>query len=588
MRNFAQVWRLLSPGERMATVRILALMLIGTALELVGVGLVVPILTMLADPAGQGWMSGFMVRLFGEMTLEQMTIAAMLLFIGAYFLKSLFLSFQVWRQFAYSSAIQQRVCLQLYRLYLNQPYSFHLTRNSAMLIRNITMEVNLFVNTINGVMLIAAESMVVVPILALLCWHEPTAAAFLLGVFVASGSIFYAISKGATLRWGKARQFHEGQRVKHLQQGFGGVKDAILLGCQETMVGQFEVHNASSLKALRMQNTIQQYPRLWLEFVSVLGFALVVISIIGSGGDIATLIPTLGLFAAAAFRMMPSANRILTSMQAIRFGSPSVEKICSQLSRLQISPVSRPQSHSSGPVQSIRFEQVGFSYEGTAAPALQGISMSVCHGEVAGVIGTSGAGKSTLIDLMLGLLTPTHGRILVDGVDIVSDMGGWQSRVGYVPQSIYLMDDTLRRNIAFGCKDDQIDEVALEAAIDAAQLRCLVEDLPEGVNTVLGERGVRLSGGQRQRVGIARALYRNPSVLVLDEATSALDTETENAVMEAVNALKGSKTVIIVAHRLSTLRNCDRIYRLSAGRVVAEGHPSSMLIEASPEAAGNA
>jgi ABC-type multidrug transport system fused ATPase/permease subunit len=207
---------------------------------------------------------------------------------------------------------------------------------------------------------------------------------------------------------------------------------------------------------------------------------------------------------------------------------------------------------------------------------------------VVGVIGTSGAGKSTLIDLMLGLLSPSHGKILVDGADIVLDMGRWQSRVGYVPQSIYLMDDTLRRNIAFGCKEDEIDEAALEAAIEAAQLRYLLKDLPAGINTVLGERGIRLSGGQRQRIGIARALYRNPSVLVLDEATSALDTETESAVMAAVNALRGNKTVIIVAHRLSTLSSCDCIYRLSDGKIIADGPPSLMLVESTPGSLGAA
>lgn len=581
MRNFAQVWRLLSSSERTGAARIVTIMLLGTFLELLGVGLVVPVLSMLTNPEGQGWMSSFMVRLFGEMAPGQMTVVAMLLLVGIYLLKSLFLSFQVWQQFAYSSAIQQRVCLSLYRLYLNQPYSFHLTKNSAMLIRNITMEVNLFVNSINGLMQTLTESLVVIAILSLLCWYEPIGALLLIVLFAAAGWLFITISRNSSLRWGKERQFHEGQRVKHLQQGFGGVKDAILLACQETMVGQFEIHNASSLMAVRMQSTIQQYPRLWLEFISVLGLAVVVMSNSQSGGAVSTLIPTLGVFAAAAFRMIPSANRILTSLQSIRFGSPSVEKICAQFTDLHFSTIVCPKRHSLSPVRSIRFEQVGFSYEGVGTPALIAINMTVSHGEAVGVIGTSGAGKSTLIDLMLGLLKPSHGKILVDGVDISLDMNAWQSRVGYVPQSIYLMDDTLRRNIAFGCKDDEIDEVALKAAIDAAQLQYFIKDLPEGINTMLGERGVRLSGGQRQRIGIARALYRNPSILVLDEATSALDEETETAVMGAVNELRGSKTVVIVAHRLSTLRACNRIYRLSAGAIVAEGPPSQMLVESS-------
>lgn len=582
MHSFTQVWKQLSSGERAGAFRIMTILLFGTFIELLGVGLVVPVLSMLLDPGGQGWMSSFMERLFGEMDPGQKALAAMLLLVGIYLFRSLFLSFQVWQQFAFSSSIQQSLCLRLFRLYLNQPYSFHLNQNSAMLIRNITVEVNLFVNSINGMVQILAESMVVVSIVGLLFWYQPLGATLLILFFGSAGSVFIAVSRGSSLRWGKERQFHEGQRVKHLQQGFGGVKDAILLNCQETMVEQFEVHNASSLKALRMQNTIQQYPRLWLEFVSVLGLAIVVITHIWSGEESVTLIPTLGVFTAAAFRMIPSANRILTSMHSIRFGSPSVEKICSQLTRLHSPPVARPLQNSLSPVRSIQLEQVAFSYEDGAASALQDINMFISHGEVVGIIGTSGAGKSTLTDLMLGLLKPSQGKILANGTDIVFDMGEWQSRLGYVPQSIYLMDDTLRRNIAFGCKQDEIDELALKAAIDAAQLQYLVKDLPEGINTVIGERGIRLSGGQRQRIGIARALYRNPSVLILDEATSALDIETETAVMEAVNTLRRTKIIVIVAHRLSTLRSCDRIYRLSAGKIVAEGPPSLILGGSTP------
>lgn len=588
MRNFGQLWSLLTSSERAGAVRVLLMMLIGAVLELLGVGLVVPVLTMLTDTTGQGWMPQLMTRMFGLMDPGQMVISAIFFLVGVYLLKSVFLSFQLRAQLAFSSSVQQRLCLRLYRLYLNQPYAFHLKRNSAMLIRNITLEANMLVNSITGLTQIATESLVVSAIVGLLFWYEPMGAMFLIVLFTSAGGVLLFVSKGATLRWGKERQFHEGQRVKHLQQGFGGVKDAILLGCQEAMVNQFQGHNFHSLRASRMQSTFQQYPRLWLEFVSILGLAIIVTSSVKSGGDITTLIPTLGVFAAAAFRMIPSANRLLTSMQAIRFGSPAVERIYAELTQLHMPSSPRPKRGVSEAVQSIRFEQVGFGYEGATSPALKNIDLSIAHGEVIGVIGTSGAGKSTLIDLMLGLLSPSHGRIVVDGADIVQNMGGWQARVGYVPQSIYLMDDTLRRNIAFGCEEDEIDEVAVEAAIDAAQLRYLIEELPEGANTVLGERGVRLSGGQRQRIGIARALYRNPSVLVLDEATSALDSETETAVMDAVNALKGNKTVIIVAHRLSTLKSCDRIYRLSAGKVVAEGPPALMLAESTPESSAEA
>jgi ABC-type multidrug transport system fused ATPase/permease subunit len=276
------------------------------------------------------------------------------------------------------------------------------------------------------------------------------------------------------------------------------------------------------------------------------------------------------LFAAAAFRIMPSVNRVLGAVQSLRYGLPVIDVLHAELN-LVTPKVAAPQSPAAPFCASLELSQITYTYPLAAEPALKDISLTIRVGESVGFIGESGAGKSTLVDILLGLLNSDMGNVRVDGQDIQSNLRNWQDQIGYVPQLIFLTDDTLRRNVAYGLPAEQIDEAAVWRSISSAQLEQFVNELPLGLDTLVGERGVRLSGGQRQRIGIARALYHNPAVLVLDEATSALDVTTERGVMDAVRSLRGGKTLIIVAHRLSTLEHCDHLFRLKRGRLVAEG-----------------
>jgi ABC-type multidrug transport system fused ATPase/permease subunit len=280
-------------------------------------------------------------------------------------------------------------------------------------------------------------------------------------------------------------------------------------------------------------------------------------------------VPVVGLFAATAFRVLPSVNKVVGSRQLLKVSRNAIETIHGDLQL----PVLEKQKTQIDPInfQTVVVENLTFTYEGIAESVLNNVDVHIRKGEAVGFVGQSGSGKSTLIDIMLGLLEPQSGSVLINGQTIENVKQSWQKQIGYIPQTIFLMDDSLRRNIAIGIADNEIDELAIVEALKSAQLEDFVASLPEGLDTVVGERGVRLSGGQRQRIGIARALYHRPSVLVLDEATSSLDTETEHGVMQAVQALQGDKTVIIVAHRLSTVEYCDRLYRLDAGRIVDEG-----------------
>jgi ABC-type multidrug transport system fused ATPase/permease subunit len=352
-----------------------------------------------------------------------------------------------------------------------------------------------------------------------------------------------------------------------------------LLGREAEFLAQYGTHNAQSARVAQHQAALMHIPRLALEILAVGGLAALVFAMVAQGRGMASIAPTLGLFAAAAFRLMPSVNRILNSLNGIRYCAPAVGTVHEELKlKAGMPPVERRHAAEGLRFKSeIRMTGLAYSYPGAATPALSGIEMTVRKGEAVGFVGASGAGKSTLVDVLLGLFAPGAGMVLVDGRNIAGDLRAWQDQIGYVPQSIYLTDDTVRRNVAFGLANDEIDDAAVERALRAAQLHDFVASLPQGVETMVGEKGVRLSGGQRQRIGIARALYHDPGVLVLDEATSALDTATERGVMQAVAALHGSKTIVIVAHRLSTVEQCDRLYQLERGRVVAEGTPAELL-----------
>jgi len=293
-------------------------------------------------------------------------------------------------------------------------------------------------------------------------------------------------------------------------------------------------------------------------------------------GKVAALIPTLGLFGVSAFRLLPSMNRVLSSIQDVRFAMPVVDIMCTELSQINVSENNNLQV-SNAIFSKIEIKNISYKYPKTDAMVLDGININLLKGMSIGIIGASGAGKSTLIDLMLGLLVPSEGRIMIDGNDIQEDVRGWQNKIGYVPQDIYLTDDTLLNNIAFGIPSKDISYESIDKAVKYAQLQQLISDLPLGLNTSVGERGVRLSGGQKQRIAIARALYHDPSILMLDEATSALDSATEMSVMAIMKTLYKEKTIVIVAHRMSTIKECDYVYRLKDGRIVAEGTPDIIL-----------
>ncbi len=577
---FRKIWDILTREERKKGGVMFCLLVVGMLLEALGIGLVVPAVLLITQedlgakfPVLQPYLDAV-----GNPSQGTLIIAGMLTLIGVYLIKVLYLAYLSWVQTRYITSIRVRLSQHLFATYLRQPYVFHLQRNSAMLIRNIIAEVRQTQGGISSSLHLFSEGILLFGVGLMLFIVEPLGALIAGTVLGSAAWIFHRVTRTYITSWGKARKFHDGKAFQHLQQGLGGAKDVKLLGREGDFIMLFKQHNEGSANADKNQSVLRSLPRLWLELLAVSGLAILVLTMLAQGRDLATILPTLGLFAVATFRLMPSVNKILGAIQQLRYNAPAINSLHKEMQLASPDPAA-DQANTAGPVfdREISTHNLVYRYPGGSSPALDGITLMIRNGESVGFIGPSGSGKSTLIDVILGLLTPTSGQVLVDGQDIQQMLRAWQNQIGYVPQTIYLTDDTLRRNIAFGVPGEQIDDVAVQRAVHAAQLEEFVAELPAGLESVVGERGVRLSGGQRQRIGIARALYHDPAVLVLDEATSALDTATEQHVMKAVTALRGKKTVLIVAHRLSTVEHCDRLYRLDKGRIAAEGAPDKIL-----------
>lgn len=562
------VWDVLNRHERRNLFGILILMLFGTVLETFSLGLVVPAVGLLTQP---NYLQKFpsVDEFLGFPTETQFVIGSMLFLVVIYIVKTAFLIWSLWVQRGYSNLVSVRIGKQLFEVYLRQPYSFHLRRNSAMLIRNSQNSGVMMSGIIDPLLTIFSDVLVTAGLFILLIVLEPRGTIVTVAVFGVSAWIFRQFTNKRIRRWGDTQNFHKGMILQHLQQGFGGVKEVKVLGREDHFVTLYTEHLTGNAIVFRRFSVAQAIPRFGLEILTILGLAVLVTMMVGSGRELTDILPVLGLFAAAAFRLLPAVNRVINNLQIINLTRPMVDEIYLDLALPQTDHQIRTEHQNF--IGEIELRNISFTYESAHTPALTSVSLYVKRGEAVGLIGPSGSGKSTLVDVVLGLLSPQAGEVLVDKKDIRVNLRGWQDQIGYVPQSIYLTDDTLRRNVAFGLPKGEIDDAAVRAAIRSAQLEDFVATLPAGLETVVGERGIRLSGGQRQRIGIARALYHNPSILVLDEATSSLDTETEHGVMQAVQALQGEKTVIIVAHRLSTVEYCDRLYRLDDSRIVDQG-----------------
>lgn len=575
LKIIRDIWRILGPAERRALLLMCMLSIASAVLELVGVGLVVPVLAIVADPGIAAKVAAEFPSIAPWIPADQsrLLVHGLIVLLVAYLLKAGCQLAVSWSQASFVYRSEANLSIRLLETYLRQPWAFHLQRNSAELAATIRAEpYAMSFLLMSGVTLIS-DTVAVTGLVALMAVIEPAGTFAVAGLLALSVVGFFVLVKGRLAGWGVARQTFDVLRQKHMQESIGSVREIQLLGCEAEFVGRYRSAMLGYARVVKRASFVQSLPRVFLELLALASLGVLVAVLVSQGKSTVEMLPLVGMFAAAATRLMPSFNRALGAAQTIRGCLPALKKIASELAL--VSPGgAHPDVRRDGTLgghsspNELRLESVCFRYENSDRPALSEVSLVIPHGQMVGVIGTSGSGKSTLMDLLLGLLKPSSGRIFFGGADVLANLSDWRSRIGYVPQTIVLTDASLRENVAFGVARAQIDDSAVRRALSLARLDDLVAHLPAGLDTEIGERGARLSGGQRQRIGIARALYRDPSILVLDEATSALDGRTEQGVMEAINALQGQKTLIIVAHRLTTVERCDRIIRLEGGRVV--------------------
>jgi ATP-binding cassette subfamily C protein len=507
-------------------------------------------------------------------------VAALTIAVAVFYVaRALFL---VWVEWVKESVVHHsgaRVAERLFARYLAADYAFHLRRRSAALIEEVSRSTDLALQFIAAsVVNIFAEVATLAALTVVLLLTAPSRTLAAVGIVLAVVAIPVIATRRVWTRWGERSKRFEEQQLHVLQQSLGAVKEVKIAGREAFFESRLRAARRALAQVRQQRASIASALRLGVEATLIVAMLLIILVVTMRGDSGAESVSVLALFAYTGFRAVPSANRIMLNAGYIREGGPFARAVAADFARLGRA-ATRP--HGPEPTldfrHSIECRNVSFEYEETGRPALHDINLAVRRGESVGIVGPTGAGKSTLVDVMLGLLRPTAGQVLIDGDDLAGYERAWQRLIGYVPQDPYLLDDTVRRNIAFGVPDSVIDEQRLARACTLAQLDDFLGQLPDGLETTVGDDGVRLSGGQRQRVAIARALYQDPAVIVFDEATAALDNQTERDLTRAIAALHGERTLLVIAHRLTTVESCDRLIFLRDGRLAGVGPYQELL-----------
>jgi ABC-type multidrug transport system fused ATPase/permease subunit len=582
-------------GEKKSRLFFLILTFLFTSvLEAIGIGLVGPFMLLVTEPeriSNNFWLNWAYTQL-GISSVSQFITLLGLFIVFLFFVKAIlyFLSQAYIYKFSFNQ--KGKLCSRLMSGYLRVPYTFHLNRNSAIIIKNIVTETQKFcINTLIPLLKLIANLTVVFILVILLGKTDLVLLVSLFGILLLV-FILYSRFKENIVAWGREASEANGEMIRIIKHGLGGIKETHVIGCEQYFEEQMNWQAHKYADAASSFQIFQSLPRILVEVVLItfLIFFVCISIIFFEEYRAQNLTGVLGIFAVASIRLIPSFSQVLSSVGQLQNNSYVIDKLyldlkeigrenhqtsknlrSSDLKTNSYSNFDNHKTHTLGFRNQVELDKVTYSYPNASEKALSDISLTLKKGQSIAFIGKSGAGKTTLVDVILGLLAPESGDIRVDGITIYEDLRLWQNLLGYIPQSIFLMDDTVERNIAFGVPDHLIDSYRLNKAIEAAQLTELIEQLPDGIKTSVGDQGVRLSGGQRQRIGIARALYHEREILILDEATAALDNETETLVTESIKSLSGTKTLIIIAHRLSTIEHCDHVYVLDKGQVVKSG-----------------
>lgn len=553
---------LITKRDKKRLIGLIFLLFVGMILEVFGLGILLPALTILSSPESikEVQFLSTIKSYFPLLKSQDSQLIFLVSLVLIYLIKSVFLIFLTFIQYRFLSKLTAYVSNELYSTYLKQPYKFHVQRNASELIKNIQLEIHYFSTYIFSFVTVIIEGGFVFSVLVTLIYIEPFGA-FAIGLFYGLLSfLFLKTTRKKISQWGSLRQNYDAEISKTALEGLGAIKDLLVLNRSNYFISKYSNLNYLKARINSNQGVLSQLPRYYFELVSVIGLISFIIFLIYTGKESKDIISILGVFVAATFRAIPSLNRIVGANQSLKFYKPSIDKIYSEIKLVDLSNEELNYGEMYEFKNSIVFSDVSYRYESRNL-VLNDIDLVIKKGDIIGIIGESGSGKSTFVDLLIGLFKPTKGTVQIDGSPIYNNRK-LKSMIGYISQSIYLIDDSITKNIALGIPENKIDNDRILDLIKKVKLNDFVESLEFGESTRVGERGVQISGGQRQRIGIARALYHNPQILILDEATSALDSTTEMEVIQAINELKEHMTVIMIAHRKSTLNIANRIYEI--------------------------
>lgn len=548
---------------------------IAALLEMVGVGLIMPFIALIQSPElvqNNKW-AKLAYDASHASSYNSFIIFCSIFILVFYTFKNIAIGWVIYWQSKFLARAESELAVSLLNNYLSMPYEQYLSRNTAELVNNTTMETTMvFTGLVKPLFIVISDALVVLAIMLMLIAISPYATLAAVATIGICSGMFYMLLRSRLKNLGRLRQHHREKMVQWVNQSLGSMKEILVLGRKEFFVNQFWKHAFEMIGQMTFYETVTQLPRLIIESFGVIVLVVITIILLQQQGD---FLPTIALFAMAAFRLMPAINRITSSATKVRYYTHTMDVICRDLGKW--SAVSGAETQATNAVRNhkpfakeILIQDISYSYPGTETQVLQGMNLVIKKGDSVGIIGPSGSGKSTLVDILLGLLPPQHGKILVDGADMRNDILGWRRNISYMPQVVYLMDDTIKRNVALGVPDDKIDESLVWESLKKAQADEFVRAQQDGLETFVGERGSRLSGGQRQRIGIARALYNQPEILILDEATTALDPETEQRICNTLKEIARDITIIAISHQPALIDIADRVYRMEKGKLALE------------------
>lgn len=565
----------LEKSQKLRIVVIMFMMIIGAFTETLSVGLILPLVSAVTTPniIENNDIVKFVCKLLNLQSSNAFIIFLIGVLILVYIFKNIYLFFEYYVQTRFICNNRFWIQRKLMEKYLKSPYEFFLYADSGVIIRSINSDTSHAFSLLSSVLGFFTEALISVALIVTIIATDPFMAFLSAGIFGIALLLIENIVRPFLKKAGERYQDNAGKVNKWLLQSINGIKEIKVGEKENYFLGQFSKYGKRAINSEKIYSVLGNVPRLSIEAVSMSTILGVVAILVYNGREINAMLPQLTAFAFAAVRLMPSVNRMSSYFNSIAYEEPALNKLVEILTKEEKREIQSQETVKKINItvdKNVKLKGITYIYPNTDTPIFQDANMEIPIGTSVGIVGTSGAGKTTAVDILLGLLLPQSGKVLSDDEDIWEDYHGWLSYISYIPQMIFMLDDTIWANVAFGIPKEEIDEMQVWKALEEAQLDDFVKNLPEGLNTTIGERGIRLSGGQRQRLGIARALYTNPKLLIFDEATSALDNETEAAVMEAINSLHGKKTMLIIAHRLGTIEGCDIVYRVENKKIIRE------------------